>query len=308
MFPSTLLIFATIAITFAESVTRRRLTDFNKTTLYNALLDKHNEYRSITALGNTPNQPSATYMNKLVWSESLAKVAKAYSEKCVWKHNTNRVQDLYAYQAEAIFKFDSISISVGENLYAIESQESLANIVGGIEGWYNEYSTYTFRDGKSGLSSGMTGHYTQIVWADTRYVGCGYTICPTLSDTSFENAINLACNYFPTGNYGGESPYRSGDLCSACPSDRGNQCNDGLCDGSMAYNYTYCTTDLFSNCHVLQRPCGAFGSSCRGACDFCGEGDSIDEKDSNDNNSDVVKLTVNYFCCVLLFGIYVCLS
>lgn len=30
---------------------------------------------------------------------------------------------------------------------------------------------------KPGFAS-ATGHYTQMVWADTRTVGCGYTACP----------------------------------------------------------------------------------------------------------------------------------
>lgn len=37
------------------------------------------------------------------------------------------------------------------------------------------------------------GHYTQIVWATTREVGCGTAVCPTLGQI-------WVCNYRPRGN------------------------------------------------------------------------------------------------------------
>lgn len=40
------------------------------------------------------------------------------------------------------------------------------------------------------------GHYTQIVWATTREVGCGMAVCPTLGQV-------WVCNYRPRGNVRG---------------------------------------------------------------------------------------------------------
>lgn len=43
-----------------------------------------------------------------------------------------------------------------------------------------------------------TGHYTQIVWADTTKIGCGKI---RYTDSKGWIALYLVCNYGPTGNY-----------------------------------------------------------------------------------------------------------
>jgi hypothetical protein len=47
------------------------------------------------------------------------------------------------------------------------------------------------------------GHYTQVVWRDTRRVGCGMATCRQGEWTW----RLLACNYDPPGNYMGQKPY-----------------------------------------------------------------------------------------------------
>jgi hypothetical protein len=44
----------------------------------------------------------------------------------------------------------------------------------------------------------QTGHFTQVVWADTREVGCGTVSC--------NNMEIWVCNYSPAGNVRGEYP------------------------------------------------------------------------------------------------------
>lgn len=51
-------------------------------------------------------------------------------------------------------------------------------------------------------SSGC-GHYTQLVWRNTRQVGCGYASC---NDGQFTNGV-WVCNYSPPGNFVGQTPY-----------------------------------------------------------------------------------------------------
>jgi len=53
------------------------------------------------------------------------------------------------------------------------------------------------------LSASGCGHYTQIIWRDTRRVGCGYSTCQS-GAFNFEIWV---CNYDPPGNYIGEAPY-----------------------------------------------------------------------------------------------------
>lgn len=44
-----------------------------------------------------------------------------------------------------------------------------------------------------------SGHYTQMVWADTRRLGCGVSEC--------DDMMVVVCHYDPKGNYLGRAPY-----------------------------------------------------------------------------------------------------
>ncbi|KAI5079884.1 hypothetical protein GOP47_0005363 [Adiantum capillus-veneris] len=59
--------------------------------------------------------------------------------------------------------------------------------------WYNYWAN-------SCLFYDACGHYTQIVWRDTRYVGCARVTCN-------DGNIFMTCNYYPPGNYIGQRPY-----------------------------------------------------------------------------------------------------
>jgi hypothetical protein len=214
-----------------------------------ALLDIHNKYRNITALGNTPGQPSATNMNMVQWDEAVAEISQAYAEECVWEHNSNRVNDLNAKQGETRFEFDDYSDSLGENIYYNTAGFSTATLLYGIELFYEEYADYTY---STTDCSNVCGHYTQLVWDTNRYIGCGATVCNGLSGATSSDAVFLVCNYFPAGN-SGRQPYEDGDSCTNCPSDRPN-CQDGLCGGCMSTWWDYCD-DYYSNCADLTSAC-----------------------------------------------------
>merc|ERR1719491_1172030 len=64
-----------------------------------AFLDAHNEFRSITALGNTGSQPMATNMCKLTWNDEIAYGAEECAARCKFAHdheNTDYGENLYA--------------------------------------------------------------------------------------------------------------------------------------------------------------------------------------------------------------------
>jgi hypothetical protein len=48
------------------------------------------------------------------------------------------------------------------------------------------------------------GHFTQIVWKQTKEVGCYTYTCPDLANTGAKNSPFTVCNYLPAGNYAGE--------------------------------------------------------------------------------------------------------
>merc|ERR1712241_1096956 len=83
----------------------------------------------------------------------------------------------------------------------------------------------SFSDNKAVTdATGEIGHYTQLVWADTHEVGCGFMT--SVKSGNFENV--LVCNYGPGGNFGGEPLYQQGRPGSRCPSGT-SKTSDGLC-------------------------------------------------------------------------------
>ena len=127
----------------------------------------------------------------LLWDASLAASAAAYGARCVdteapiglIDHNANRSTGFPWY--------------VGENIYGTSGTASAQEAVNlwASEAQYYDYSTNTCAAGQ------ICGHYTQLVWRTSQYVGCAISTCPSLA---YGNAI--ICDYGPGGNTGGR-PY-----------------------------------------------------------------------------------------------------
>lgn len=113
------------------------------------VLDYHNQVRSIHQAGD------------LVWNDTLASFASDFlgSSQCVFDHSGG---------------------PYGENLSI-----GYPSILAAMQGWYDENSKYDYQAGEF---SGETGHFTQMVWKDTRQIGCATIGCDT-------SGIFLACEY-----------------------------------------------------------------------------------------------------------------
>merc|ERR1719361_2789889 len=99
----------------------------------------------------------------------------------------------------------------------------------------------------------ILGHYTQMVWANTRYVGCGY-----VNGCSGWNA-QFVCVYFPLGNMnsGSTSPYESGAISSDCMSDR--------TPNRASYDSVSPTAASYNSGNKYNALCG--GGACATQCD-----------------------------------------
>jgi len=187
-----------------------------------AILDKHNELRRKVAKGEETDgapgpQPAASNMRKLVWNNELEAVAQRWADQCQFGHDSSRN------------KLDGTA--VGQNAYwggsSVESEEAAvqAGMINAAQAWYDEVSDPGFDSGSISpyvFSSG-TGHYTQVVWADTEELGCGMVY---YKGSSWYETL-IVCNYAISGNWMGGEMYKSGDACSSCPD--GYTCDDGLC-------------------------------------------------------------------------------
>jgi hypothetical protein len=112
----------------------------------------------------------------LEWSGEIADVAQGWADKlaakgCSLEHNR--------------------SSSYGENLAS--GSESAMGAQGAVDSWYEEVEHHQFGS-KEG--SKKAGHFTQLVWRDSRRLGCGTAKC---------NGKQIwVCNYDPPGNVKGE--------------------------------------------------------------------------------------------------------
>jgi hypothetical protein len=150
--------------------------------LESKILEVHNSERA--AVGVAP----------LTWSSSLAAAAQAWAE-----HLATTKQ----------FKHDTVNVGglcpgptcIGENIAGFFNDVSGKDQWGNDQGqakWVAEKSLYP-----GGPSFYAVGHYTQMVWADTKQVGCG-TAPPSPGGHSYSI---LVCRYDPGGNLPGQLPY-----------------------------------------------------------------------------------------------------
>ena len=98
------------------------------------------------------------------------------------------------------------------------------------------------------------GHYTQVVWAETEEIGCGFTYYSVRLSHQYDIASGFEihywiilhikifkepvgpflayksltiCNYAKGGNAAGKAMYKIGTACDEC--DTGYSCEDSLC-------------------------------------------------------------------------------
>jgi pathogenesis-related protein 1 len=155
------------------------------------------------AAHNSERQNYSSYgVGPLQWSHELAWYAREWAQKLADEasmvHRPNNGRD-------NPFKSNE---PVGENIYGAASSGAQA-----VQSWASEKQWYHY-DLDDGMASatnagpGCTasppqtwcGHFTQVVWKNTQYVGCGRASAPNGSG-------RFICNYYPAGNYRNQKPY-----------------------------------------------------------------------------------------------------
>eukprot|EP01026_Neomeris_dumetosa_P075838 TRINITY_DN80768_c0_g1_i10.p1 TRINITY_DN80768_c0_g1~~TRINITY_DN80768_c0_g1_i10.p1 ORF type:complete len:322 (+),score=42.28 TRINITY_DN80768_c0_g1_i10:65-1030(+) len=160
-------------------------TSFSPQTGGNEYLQSHNQHRAKHCV------------SPLKWDSNLERDAAKYAQACRFDHDPSELNALYQ----------------GENLYASTpspSQDPSPSSV--VTKWYNEYRYYNFDQPKFTID---VGHFTQVVWADTKNVGCAQTTCPGYSSPFGKNEdwLIVVCRYSPPGNYGSQVREQVPNFC-----------------------------------------------------------------------------------------------
>lgn len=127
-------------------------------------LNTHNAYRKSHGVAPlTLNWELCKFSQN--WADKLAKENLFEHSDCKWKGET-----------------------VGENIAMCSGQEMTGKYMTDI--WYDEIADYNFNN--PGFS-GETGHFTQVVWKDSKELGVGFS-------KARDGSYFAVANYFPPGN------------------------------------------------------------------------------------------------------------
>lgn len=160
-----------------------------------AVLEEHNKYR---ALHNAP---------ALRWSEQLVKNAERHLAGQVCGSLDHSRQSLTPEERDTIPGQDDLDyLRVGENLLqTTQFKEYAEHVTHSLWEWYDEKADYPVEGYTGGYQARRvvvdgkvkpTGHFTQMIWKSTQYVGCAASYC--LSGVLRHDY--LTCEYFPRGN------------------------------------------------------------------------------------------------------------
>ncbi|XP_057655792.1 venom allergen 5.02-like [Diorhabda carinulata] len=184
------------------------------------ILHLHNYYRNEIATGREKrgNQPKAADMMELTYDDDLEYLAQCSTNRCKYEHDTCRKTE----------KYSSVGQNIGLHSTNADSSNRTLIIVNLVRRWYDEVTDVKREDIENfGLSdrTESIAHYTQLVWSETKQVGCGLTM------NEEDNIYNfyLACNYGPMGNVLNGSVYKIGNTRSQCSTDSGHNDWSGLC-------------------------------------------------------------------------------
>jgi uncharacterized protein YkwD len=130
------------------------------------MLDAHNAVRA------------KVHVAPLAWSDHLAAIARQWA-----KHLIATGEFAHSRNPET-----------GENLYEIQGASASPDTV--VKAWADEAKNYDYA---TNACSGVCGHYTQLVWAATKEVGC--------AAAQKGRREVWVCEYAPPGNYVGRKPY-----------------------------------------------------------------------------------------------------
>ncbi|XP_022805617.1 multiple epidermal growth factor-like domains protein 10 [Stylophora pistillata] len=158
-----------------------------------------------------------------IWSPTSAdfKTCRLTTEgKEKFLHEHNKFRGMVQPNAADMESMMVLILFTGQNL--AREYVRLSNPEDRVKIWYDEYQYWTFGKYTSPMGASCTktpcGHYTQIVWAKAKYLGCGVNFC-----SNFNGECPLKCQNGGTVN-------KQDCVCSCASGWRGVDCSDEACE------------------------------------------------------------------------------
>ena len=171
------------------------------------VLDIHNRERALVSTGGVIFPP-------LTWSNSLAAEAQSYADHL---KTLGIVCGLQGCQPPVPHGAANENIALGYVYPADFPRTSPAEYA---QKWANEKVAYNAGQRVSSPSSPI-GHYTAMVWKDTREVGCGFVAGAVPDEQGRGGGTDfLVCRYNPPGNSPTGGPSNLPNYCLANPQPR----------------------------------------------------------------------------------------
>ena len=214
------------------------------------LLDAHNTLRTQCATGQdgSRNGPTmAAKMNKVYWDPALEEMAKKRAKACYFGHlgGPQAIRDAYddvrhmtSYNSEGSarsqYATENVSLFVQNPPASQYSNQMWAN---GVQAWFNEAKSFNWSDNE--CTADTCGHWSQMCYDDTRYIGCAVANCDDgitgAPDHGYgDGGMQLVCTYWPTRDLS-KLPYRQTyddwPICLGCSQTDSEVCQDNLCAG-----------------------------------------------------------------------------
>ncbi|KAJ8086920.1 hypothetical protein AAF712_005385 [Marasmius tenuissimus] len=109
----------------------------------------------------------------LTWSSSLASKAEEWANSCQFRHTDGVLMDE----------------PYGENIMAGTGRFTVDAAVQAVIDTKSESSGEPFYN-----------QWTQVVWKDTKELGCAVSTCDNIFDSAYGSATIMVCLYYPAGN------------------------------------------------------------------------------------------------------------
>jgi len=207
----------------------------------------------------------------LQWDSSLAAKAQEYAEKLV------TINKQLSITSNAQLSHSPDRYDIGENIYWRDNK-NIGKCAHASHSWYEEIKDYSFLTSESANGKEI-GHFTQLVWKDTKYFGVGIATMPSRKYSTIGNKETfIVAMYSPAGNthFNGVSQYSanvkqrkdgcSGSSCTVPTAEQldlslvpscGNKDGDFKCQ--VLSNFGYCLGPFKSHLRT----------NCFKACGYC---------------------------------------